>query len=357
MITVAFVSPWATTSRTHGRPTKCAVSAAGSVAVAMTSRSRKVSRRRRVLPASETSIAAGWARSASTTSRTTGRPLPRRPRRGSSGPWPLGERLQHLRLGRRPHAGERAQLLPLRRLLQPGERRDPELPPDACRRLGPEAGQPHEGGHLARNLRAALRERLHVAGLDDLDDLRLDRLADVGKLRRPAGQRQLGHGRSGVAHPRGGATVGGDPEGLLAEDLGEVREQVEPVCEIAVPGKGRDHVPIIGPSWTGKIARCARSSACRRTTSARTSSRWCEHSASRSTPPATASSCWTTTRRTGRASWPTSSRRSCRGSRSCTASGRKGSVRPTSRASGGRSQREPSSCSRSTATSPTIPEM
>ena len=73
-------------------------------------------------------------------------------------------------------------------------------------------------------------------------------------------------------------------------------------------------MPIIGPSWTGKIARCARSSACRRTTSARTSSRWCGHSASRSTPTVTTSSCWTTTRPTAPASSPTSSRRSCRGS-------------------------------------------
>ena len=88
LITVAFVSPWATTSSTHGSPTKYAVSAAGSLAVAITSRSRKVSRRRRVLPASETSIADGCARNVSTTSRTTGSPLPSSPRRGSVSPWP-----------------------------------------------------------------------------------------------------------------------------------------------------------------------------------------------------------------------------------------------------------------------------
>ena len=142
-----------------------------------------------------------------------------------------------------------------------GERRDAELPPDARRRLRAEAGQPHERGHLARNLLAALRERLHVAGLDDLDDLRLDRLADVGELLRPAPERQLGDGRGGVADPRRGATVGGDAERLLAEDLGEVREQVEPVGEIAVPGKGRDHVPIIGPARRARLPD-ARASIC-----------------------------------------------------------------------------------------------
>ena len=52
--TVAFVPPWATTSATQGCATKWAVSAAGSSAVAMMSRSRTVSRRRRTLPASET---------------------------------------------------------------------------------------------------------------------------------------------------------------------------------------------------------------------------------------------------------------------------------------------------------------
>ena len=59
MITVAFVSPFATTSATLSRAVKCSISAAGSVEVAITSRSRKVSRRRRAEPASETFTAAG----------------------------------------------------------------------------------------------------------------------------------------------------------------------------------------------------------------------------------------------------------------------------------------------------------
>ena len=75
-ITVAFVSPCATTSSTNGSATNCAVSAAGSLEVAITSRSRKVSLRRRMLPASETLSTSGLPRRASTTASTAGSPLP-----------------------------------------------------------------------------------------------------------------------------------------------------------------------------------------------------------------------------------------------------------------------------------------
>ena len=78
-------------------------------------------------------------------------------------------------------------------------------------------------------------------GLDDLDDLRLDRLADVGQLLRLALERELGDRRGRVADPRRGAPVGGDAKRLLAEDLGQVGQQVEPVREIAVARERRDH--------------------------------------------------------------------------------------------------------------------
>ena len=74
--TVAFVSPCAATSCTHGSSVKKAVSEAGSVAVAITSRSRNVSLRRRTEPASETCTAAGWARSSATAACTAGSPSP-----------------------------------------------------------------------------------------------------------------------------------------------------------------------------------------------------------------------------------------------------------------------------------------
>ena len=54
------MSPFATTSETQRRDVKWSISAAASVAVAMMSRSRTVSRLRRALPASETFTAAGF---------------------------------------------------------------------------------------------------------------------------------------------------------------------------------------------------------------------------------------------------------------------------------------------------------
>ncbi len=74
--TVAFVSPCAATSTTQSSCVKYAVSSAGSVAVAMMSRSRKVSFRRRTEPASETATAAGCARSSATAACTAGKPSP-----------------------------------------------------------------------------------------------------------------------------------------------------------------------------------------------------------------------------------------------------------------------------------------
>ena len=65
--TVAFDSPLAAIFSTQRSFVKYSVSAAGSLAVAMMSRSRNVSFRRRTLPASETSNAAGCSPSTATT--------------------------------------------------------------------------------------------------------------------------------------------------------------------------------------------------------------------------------------------------------------------------------------------------
>ena len=180
MITVAFVSPWATTSSTHGSPTKCAVSAAGSVAVAITSRSRKVSRRRRVLPASETSIAAGCARSASTTSRTTGSPLPSRPRRRARcRPGPRRAPSGSSPRSSAPMPESVRSCSPSAAAFSSASVVTPSSRQIRAAVFGPSPGSRMNDDDLAGNLGAPLRERLHVARLDDLDDLRLDRLADV----------------------------------------------------------------------------------------------------------------------------------------------------------------------------------
>ena len=127
---------------THGTVTKCPISAAGSVAVAITSRSRKVSRRRLTQPASDTSTAAGCSRSASTTSRTIGSPT----RAGPGAEWSAGTSSSAFRIFASvvaPRPGG-AQPLLLRRLLQPGDRRHPELAPDPRSGFRAEARQPHE---------------------------------------------------------------------------------------------------------------------------------------------------------------------------------------------------------------------
>ena len=74
--TVAFVLPLATISSTHGSCVKWSISATGSLAVAMMSRSRTCSLRRRTLPASLTWSAAGCSRRSATTARTAGSARP-----------------------------------------------------------------------------------------------------------------------------------------------------------------------------------------------------------------------------------------------------------------------------------------
>ncbi len=153
----------------------------------------------------------------------------------------LFERLEDLLLGLLAEARQRANPSLLRRLLQPRERRHAELAPDARRRLRPQAGKAHERCDFAGNLRPSLGERVHLAGLDHLDDLGLDRLADARQLLRLPLQRQLGDGGGRLADPRRRAAVGEHAKRLLPEDLGEVGQEVELVGELVVAGK-RGHV-------------------------------------------------------------------------------------------------------------------
>ena len=188
--TVAFVPPRAATSTTHGSSVKCAMSASGSRAVAMMSTSRTVSRRRRTLPASDTLIAAGCARSSSTASSSVGSATPSS---ALSGP---GSRFSSARLaGRSPRSlarGRRAsEAVPIRSRAQPLERRDAELVPDPADRLRPEARNAHELDDLRGDELLVLRQRVHLAVLDDLDDLLLDRLADSLELLRLPFERHL----------------------------------------------------------------------------------------------------------------------------------------------------------------------
>ena len=86
-----------------------------------------------------------------------------------------------------------------------------------------------------------LVERVHLAGLDDLDDLLLDRLADPGEVLRLALERELGDRAARLADPRRRAAVGEHPEGVLALELAQVGEQLELVGELVVPRQRRRH--------------------------------------------------------------------------------------------------------------------
>src|SRR6185503_21281020 len=99
------------------------------------------------------------------------------------------------------------------------ERRDAELLPDLPDRLRTHPWDVQELDHLWRDRLAALRQRLDLARVDDLDDLLLDRRADSGQLLRRPVQRQLRDRRPRLAHTRGGAAVGDHPERRLALDL------------------------------------------------------------------------------------------------------------------------------------------
>ena len=241
------------------------------------SRSRKVSRRRRTLPASETWSAAGWARRASTAATTAGSPLPSSGRVAGLRLRALLQRLQHVLLDLRAEPAERPQPLVLGRVAQTLERGHVELEPDPPRGLRAETGKAHERDHVGRDPRFPLGQRLDLARLDDLDDLLLDRLPDALQLLRLAVQRELRDRAAGLADPLRGAAVGKHTKRLRALQLEHVGEQLELLDHLCVPGKRhcRDHRD-----------RCTMEprSASPRTTSARTSSRWSPRCSSVSAP-------------------------------------------------------------------------
>ena len=152
-----------------------------------------------------------------------------------------GQRLQDLLLALRPEFRERPQPLLLGRLLQLRERRHAELLPDPARGLRPEAGEAHELDDLLRNDGLAPGERAHLARLDHLDDLVLDRLPDPGEVLRLALERELRDGPAGFPDPRRGTAVGEHLECFLALELAQVGEQLELIRELVVPRQGRCH--------------------------------------------------------------------------------------------------------------------
>ena len=152
------------------------------------------------------------------------------------------ECLHDRRLQLRPHARERPQLLALGGGAQLRDGRHAELLPDLARRLRSEARELREEDDVGRDDRPELRQRRDLAGLDDLDDLLLDRLADPGQLLRAAVERELGDRGGRLADAERCTPVRRDAERLLALDLEHVAEQVELRRDVLVAGKrARSH--------------------------------------------------------------------------------------------------------------------
>ena len=153
----------------------------------------------------------------------------------------LPERLQDLLLALRAEPRQRAQPLLLGRFLQLGERGDAELLPDPPCRLRPEARQAHELDDLLRHELLALGQRLHLAELDDLDDLVLDRLADSREALGLPVERELRDRPAGLPDPRRRPAVGEHPEGVLSLELAQVGQQLQLVGEHVVPRQCGSH--------------------------------------------------------------------------------------------------------------------
>ena len=153
----------------------------------------------------------------------------------------LVQRLQDalLELGAEP--GERAQLLRLGRLAQLGDGRDAEVLPDPAGGLGAEPGEARERDHVGRDDGLVLRQRVHLAVLDDLDDLALDRLADPLELLGLAVERELRDRSARVADQCRRAAIGEHAEGVVAFDLEDVGEQLELRGDVSIARQRRRH--------------------------------------------------------------------------------------------------------------------
>ena len=153
----------------------------------------------------------------------------------------LRQRLEDALLGLRAETCQRPQLLLLRCPLELVDRGHTQLLPDPSRGLRAEPRQPHEGDDLRRDDLLALRQRVHLAVLDDLDDLLLDRLADSGQLLGAPVQRELGNGAGRLADASRRLSVREHAEGGLPFQLEQVGQQLQLIRDVDVAGQGTGH--------------------------------------------------------------------------------------------------------------------
>ena len=174
------------------------------------SRSRTVSLRRRALPASETSTAAGMRaqRLDDRVHRRQAAPEQRAGRRSGAARLRRPERLEDALLDLRAEPGQRRAAAAASAAALSSAR---VVTPSSCQILravfGPSPGSRVNATTSGRHERLVLRQRVDLAVLDDLDDLVLDRLADPRELLRVAVERELRRpvpASRGRAPPRAG---------------------------------------------------------------------------------------------------------------------------------------------------------
>ena len=137
------------------------------------------------------------------------------------------DRLEHLLLELRPEPLDATQPLSFGGRAQRVDRVDLELLVEAPRALGAQARQPHHRDDARRVLGAQLLGRRDRAGLDQRDDLLLERRADALQLGRTAFARERRHRHGRLANLLGGGPVGDDAVDDRAVQLVEVAQLVE----------------------------------------------------------------------------------------------------------------------------------
>ncbi len=260
--TRAPLSPIPATDSTSSEPASASASARGSSAVAMMSRSLTDSAQRRAEPASSTWCEVGWSRSSASSGsaiaqRAVEHEAARRAAAGLGGRGRARDRLEEVLLRSGAEPSQVADPLLSGGALQRLQRVDPELLVEAAGALGPQARQARHLQQAGRELRPQSGGLRDVTGLDERDQLRLQRRADAGQLGDAALARERGDRDGGVARDLGGVAVGDDAVDDRAVQLVEVAQLVEGGGDLAVGGVGHGENLASGPlgvrSWAEKL--------------------------------------------------------------------------------------------------------
>jgi hypothetical protein len=124
--------------------------------------------------------------------------------------------------------------------------RDPERLPQGDRPLGPDALEAGDRREADRHPVAELGQRRDVAGLDQLDDLGLERGADVRQLDGAPRHRHLRHRVGGRDDARRGPPIGQHPVPDGPVELEQIADQAEAVGDLAIGRQAIGHRRSLG---------------------------------------------------------------------------------------------------------------